>query len=306
MKAIRYAIMLALFSCVFQSVEAMAQQYVYGHSDIVYDYANNKVRGHSRTELDYDTAAYYTAYVCGSLSKNGVEQVRACGGGFITASINTQFTGTGATASLTSDHYVDMQYYDEGNSSYIDYSGYSFLPGYTYPLDWWFYPPDILTNHQDVSIRLGSTTAQSCGTERDSIIAEYGQYNVALTPTCGDFTQTAHSAHFSFAELNSGDYSWAIIRNSLLSGLECVRTGNGNAALTLNSGYRNPAHNAAVGGESQSRHMFGDAADIASNAQTWDPLHNAGKSCGACVEPRSATFPGHVHVDWRGGCPQGW
>jgi hypothetical protein len=145
-----------------------------------------------------------------------------------------------------------------------------------------------------------------CGDERDTIIAEYPQYGVSFTPTCADFTQTAHSTHFSFAELNSGDYSWAIIRNSLLTGLECVRTGNGNVALTINSGYRNPAHNAAVGGESQSRHMFGDAADIASNDQTWDPLHNAGKSCGACVEPRSATFPRHVHVDWRGGCPQGW
>ena len=145
-----------------------------------------------------------------------------------------------------------------------------------------------------------------CGDERDTIIAEYPQYGVSFTPTCADFTQTGHSTHFSFAELNSGDYSWAIIRNSLLTGLECVRAGNGNVALTINSGYRNPAHNAAVGGESQSRHMFGDAANIASNTQTWDPLHDAGKSCGACVEPRSATFPGHVHVDWRGTCPQGW
>ena len=85
-----------------------------------------------------------------------------------------------------------------------------------------------------------------CGDQRDTIIAEYPQYGVAFTPTCADFTQTAHSAHFSFARLNSGDYTWAIIRNSLLTGLECVRTGNGNVALTINSGYRNPAHNAAV------------------------------------------------------------
>lgn len=39
------------------------------------------------------------------------------------------------------------------------------------------------------------------------------------------------------------------------------------------------------GGESQSRHMFGDAADIASNAGSWQALHDAGKNCGACVEP---------------------
>jgi hypothetical protein len=190
--------------------------------------------------------------------------------------------------------------------SYYDYSGYSFLPGYSYPLDWMFYPPFEFANHYPVSIHLGSTYVQSCGNPRDAIIAEYPQYGVSFTPTCGDFTQNAHSAPFAFAELNSGDYTWAIIRGNLLTGLECVRTGNGNQPLTINSGYRNPAHNAAVGGETQSRHMFGDAADIASNTGNWDPLHDAGKSCGACVEPRSATFPGHVHVDWRGGCPQGW
>lgn len=32
--------------------------------------------------------------------------------------------------------------------------------------------------------------------------------------------------------------------------------------LKVHSGYRCPAHNAAVGGEAQSRHMVGDAADI--------------------------------------------
>ena len=56
MKALRFAIMTVLFSCVFQSMEAMAGN-VYGSSSIVNDDANNKVRGYSRTELDYDTAA---------------------------------------------------------------------------------------------------------------------------------------------------------------------------------------------------------------------------------------------------------
>ena len=160
MKVLRFAIMTVLFGCVFESMEAMAGQ-VYGSSSIVYDFANNKVRGYSRTELDYDTAEYYTAFVCGSLYKNGVEQVRSCGGGFITASINTQFTGVSSTSSLTSDHYVDMQYFDEGNQSYVDYTGYSFLPGYQYPNDWLFYPANIFAYYYPVSIHLGSTDVQS-------------------------------------------------------------------------------------------------------------------------------------------------
>ena len=86
-----------------------------------------------------------------------------------------------------------------------------------------------------------------------------------------------------------------------------MRTGNGNVPLIINSGYRNPAHNASIpGAATQSRHMFGDAADIASNAGTWQALRAAGKSCGACVEPLRVSGPGHVHVDWRGGCPQEW
>jgi hypothetical protein len=136
----------------------MAQNNVMGSSSIVYDIPNNKVRGYSRTELDYNTAAYYTAYVCGSLYKNGVQQVRFCQSGFITASANTQYTGVTTSGSVTSDHYVDLQYFDEPNQSYIDYLGYSFLPGYTYPLDWLFYASNIFTYIQPVSIRLGSTT----------------------------------------------------------------------------------------------------------------------------------------------------
>lgn len=156
MKALKFVMMLILFAWVFQSPQAIAGE-VYGSSAIVNDVANNTVRGYSRTELDYETATYYTPYVCGELFKDGVSQVRACQGGLMTASRNTTFTGTSATSSLLSDHYVDMQYFDEGQQSYTDYSGYSFLPGYTYPLDWLFNATNIFTYHNPVSIRLGST-----------------------------------------------------------------------------------------------------------------------------------------------------
>jgi len=305
MKAIRLFMMLVLFSCVFGTIDALAGN-VYGTSAVIYDYANNRTRGYHRTQVDYDTAEYYTPYVCGELYKDGVSQVRACQSGTITAAIYTQYTGTSSAGSVLSDHYVDMKYFEDEQSSYVDYLGYRFSSGSSFPTDWFFYPADIFGYFNPVSIHLGSTYFQSCGADRDTIIAEYTQYNVGLTPTCADFTQTAHSANFTFAELNGGDHAWAIIRGSLLNGLECVRSGNGNVALNINSGYRCPVRNAAVGGASQSRHMFGDAADIASNAGTWQALHDAGKNCGACVEPQSVSGSGHVHVDWRGGCPQGW
>lgn len=43
--------------------------------------------------------------------------------------------------------------------------------------------------------------------------------------------------------------------------LEQLRWRLGNVPIPVNSWYRTPAHNAAVGGASQSRHMSGDATD---------------------------------------------
>jgi hypothetical protein len=143
------------------SVTAIKAQNANGHSGIVYDSVNRVVRGYSRTEVDYQTAAYYSPYVCGSLSSNGVEKVRSCHSGLLSATVNTQFTGAPDKASLISDHYVDMVFYDEGTSFYEDYYGYGFLPGNTYPLDATFYPPNIFTNRQPVSIRVGSTDVQA-------------------------------------------------------------------------------------------------------------------------------------------------
>ena len=48
----------------------------------------------------------------------------------------------------------------------------------------------------------------------------------------------------------------------LLEWLEAVRT-HFNAPTVIRSGYRCPTHNANVGGARNSRHVIGDAADIA-------------------------------------------
>lgn len=160
MKTVKFVLILSFLVCVVLKEDAKAD-HVYGTSGIVYDFPNNVVRGYSRTELDYDAAAYYTAYVCGSLSANGVEQVRTCHSGFLSASVTTQYNGLPDEADVTSDHYVDMQYYDDENTSYTDYSGYSFLPGYSFPYDAYFYPPGPFTYHQEISVRIGSTYVQA-------------------------------------------------------------------------------------------------------------------------------------------------
>ncbi len=48
----------------------------------------------------------------------------------------------------------------------------------------------------------------------------------------------------------------------LVEDLENMRAHFGSKPVHVNSGYRCPKHNAAVGGASGSRHMAGDASDV--------------------------------------------
>lgn len=75
----------------------------------------------------------------------------------------------------------------------------------------------------------------------------------------------ALSPHFRRAEFTC-NHCGALPANmppkELVDILEQVRT-HFNAPTTVNSGYRCPTHNANVGGAKNSRHLIGDAADIA-------------------------------------------
>jgi len=149
--------------------------------------------------------------------------------------------------------------------------------------------------------------SQTCQDERDKIIEEYVSKQLFFVPVCSDFTRDAHSPHFSFPELNGGDYPWAILRDGLLQGIEQTRSNFGGVPLTINSGYRNPVHNAGIAGAAtDSQHTHGAAVDFAANQTTWDSLQRAGKRAGACSEPQILSGWGHVHVDWRGACPPNW
>lgn len=70
------------------------------------------------------------------------------------------------------------------------------------------------------------------------------------------------SAHFRVREFASKDgYDKVLIDDDLITLLENIRSASG-GAVTLNSAYRSPEHNKAVGGVSNSQHVKGTAADI--------------------------------------------
>jgi hypothetical protein len=153
----------------------------------------------------------------------------------------------------------------------------------------------------------------NCGDARDTIIGEYLTYGVNLTPTCSDFSQNTHSVYFQASELRVNEApsynSWALIRIPLTVGqssgygLDKWRANYG-SARTANSVYRTPAHNAVVGGATQSQHMYGTAADLNNDSGTneeYNLMVSAAQNAGYdFIEPPSGPCEtACVHTDWR-------
>ena len=80
-----------------------------------------------------------------------------------------------------------------------------------------------------------------------------------------------------------------------IESLQAVREASG-GSITVNSGYRNVAYNAGVGGAEYSRHMYGDAADIRSSVLSLTALAELCEDFGAGF---TKLYETHVHCDWR-------
>ena len=74
--------------------------------------------------------------------------------------------------------------------------------------------------------------------------------------------ETRLAPDFKVRELRCRDGTDTVMADEVLTVvLQCIREHFGKA-VTITSGYRTPAHNAAVGGAKSSQHLLGRAADI--------------------------------------------
>lgn len=135
---------------------------------------------------------------------------------------------------------------------------------------------------------------------RAAVVRFQGAYGLSADGVAGPSTHTVlnalesgdgSTAHFEYAEFHSGDGSGfsggkvgaATVQENvrrLMYKLEALRLKSGGAAVTVNSGFRSIAHNASVGGASNSMHLYGVAADIVVSGRTTLQTYRVAETCG--------------------------
>ncbi|ONI80259.1 peptidase M15 [Saccharothrix sp. ALI-22-I] len=118
--------------------------------------------------------------------------------------------------------------------------------------------------------------------------------------------------NFSYAELNDCNSDWSGGKvsaatakfNALVSmwKLQALRHALGDEAVRVTSGFRSIACNNAVGGASDSRHLYGDAVDLGSGPHSLCRLAQQARNHGfnGILGPGYPGHGDHTHVDHRG------
>lgn len=102
------------------------------------------------------------------------------------------------------------------------------------------------------------------------------------------------SPHFRFREFKSRGNGWIKVARSLVLGLEAYRELVGGPFPF--AAYRDPLHNAKVGGVPDSQHLFGNAADLMRTVATLDQVKKLRRFSGIGVQRATGKVR---HVDVR-------
>lgn len=115
------------------------------------------------------------------------------------------------------------------------------------------------------------------------------------------------SSNFDWSEFDSKDGAKMTPEvkaniKELAKNLEVIRSAVG-TPLIINSGYRSPAHNKAVGGRSASFHMTGQASDFYSKTVPTKKIHAIIENLiqsGKIKQGGLGLYPTWIHYDIRG------
>ncbi|MFE2044777.1 D-Ala-D-Ala carboxypeptidase family metallohydrolase [Streptomyces sp. NPDC059477] len=138
-------------------------------------------------------------------------------------------------------------------------------------------------------------------------VAGTGTYNQLYALQDDDCTPV----HFSYSELNDCNTTWsggavtaATAKSNALRTmwkLEALRHALGDQPITVTSGFRSQTCNAAVGGASDSRHLYGDAADLGAGPHSLCTLAQQARNHGfrGILGPGYPGHNDHTHLDHR-------
>jgi hypothetical protein len=148
------------------------------------------------------------------------------------------------------------------------------------------------------------------GLSQDAVVgpATQGKLN-ALESSDGS------TLHFNWSEFtdrvsgtfNGGKVSAASAKENArrcMYKLEALRLKLGNKPITVNSGFRSIAHNADIGGASDSMHMYGTAADLDVPGVANRTVYQKAETCGFSGLETFNTD--HQHVDSRADLGRAW
>jgi len=188
----------------------------------------------------------------------------------------------------------------------------------------------------ELQIRVAGWAADSASQTRVSIDGEFGPgtaaavkrfqaaYGLTADASVGPSTQAKLNAleqsdgstlHFNFSEFtdrdsgtfSGGKLSTASVKENvrrMMYKLEALRKKLGDRAITVNSGFRSIAHNAEIGGASDSMHMYGTAADLDVPGVTYKTVYQRAETSGfSGLETYTAD---HQHVDSRADLGRSW
>ncbi|MFR0355095.1 D-Ala-D-Ala carboxypeptidase family metallohydrolase [Streptomyces sediminimaris] len=188
----------------------------------------------------------------------------------------------------------------------------------------------------ELQIRVAGWAADSPSHSRVSIDGDFGPgtaaavrrfqaaYGLSVDAVVGPNTQAKLNAleqsdgstlHFNWSEFTdrvSGSFSGGKLSASQVKEnvrrcmykLEALRKKLGDKPITVNSGFRSIAHNADIGGASDSMHLYGTAADLNVPGVSNKTVYQKAETCGFSGLERYTAD--HQHVDSRADLGRAW